>query len=175
MANKSNFEYLGNVSVNILIDGKSIRMSNHNLGLPYLFKSFAKWITGNYEGKIDIPQYIDLRKSNDDWVTEKSCLAQQIPLSGRTYEYDSVQTPSNWVARLTAVISYASLIEEIEEGGGYKYRLYLYTGIDDNDPNYVANDIAYLDVSERDLARIAPGIQAIIEWTLQISNATSEE
>lgn len=172
MDNLLTLGYLGNVSVKLNINGNEINFQNHNAGLPYLSKIFSKIITGNYEGQFDLPEYVDLRSylPNDTAFSEpKLCLSSQLPISGKTYEYDS--KIGNWVARFTAVISHEALVDEISEDSQDLYRIYLYSGYDKSnlDGEYY-HDIAYINVQARDLAKIIPGTQAIIEWTMQIVN-----
>lgn len=135
-------------------------------------KSFAKFITGNYAGNSDIPQYIDLRKFISDELGDRweSVLNQEVVLSGKVYEYDADLLQPNWVAKFTGVIPYSSLQDEIGEEDTSIYALFLKTGLDANDPEQPYHDIASITVLPRDLARITPGTQAIIEWTMQIVN-----
>lgn len=172
MDNLLTLGYLGNVSVKLNINGNEINFQNHNAGLPYLSKIFSKLITGNYEGQFDLPEYVDLRAYSSDDTTFSDpilCLSSQLPISGKVYEYDS--SVGNWVAKFTAVISHEALIDEISENSSNIYRVYLYSGYDDSnlDGDYY-HDIAYITVQAKDLAKILPGTQAIIEWTMQIVN-----
>lgn len=128
--------YQGNVTLDFIVNGKILRSSTKNAGLPYLMKSFAKFITGNYAGNSDIPQYIDLRKFISDELGDRweSVLNQEVVLSGKVYEYDSDLLQPNWVAKFTGVIPYSSLQDEIAEEDTSVYALFLKTGLDVNDP-----------------------------------------
>lgn len=172
MSNETNLSYTGNVSVKLLINDKVVEINDHNLGLPYLMKAFAKFVTGNYSGESDIPQFLDLRKFVDtegvqEWETS---LNQRVPLSGRLFEYNEKQSPPNWIAKFTGVINHSVLKDTILEDSLEKYRIYLYSGYDSSDSNEHYHDIAYLNISAKDLARIVPGTQAIIEWVMQVKN-----
>lgn len=172
MDNLLTLGYIGNVSVSLNINGQNIDIHTHNAGLPYLSKIFAKLITGNYEGQFDLPEFVDLRsylQTDTAFTSPIHCLSAQLPISGKVYEYNS--KIGNWVARFTAVISHENLVDEISEDSQDFYRIYLYSGYDDSnlDGEYY-HDIAYIDVQARDLAKIIPGTQAIVEWTMQIIN-----
>lgn len=164
--------YIGSVNVHLNINGHKVDINTHNAGLPYLSRIFAKLITGNYEDQHDLPEYIDLRSYHQDDTAHEHpnlCLSSQLPISGKTYEYNS--EVKNWIAKFTASITHDNLISEISEDSQDLYRIYLYSGYDpDNLDGEYYHDIAYIDVQAKDLSKIIPGTQAIIEWSMQIVN-----
>lgn len=163
--NKTDLAYKGNVVVKLKIKDKIITLEGHNTGLESLKKSFCKFLTGNYSGAEDIPQFLGLRKSVDYGTTWVNCLSDEIPLTGKGYEFSTTIVPNNWIARFTAVINHSALLNDISAEDTAWYRLYLYT-VSDNQSAPI--DLAFLTVSAEDLAKITPGTQAIIEWTMQL-------
>ena len=168
MSTVTNIEYKGTVAVKLHIGDKTVSLKNTNAGTDYLKKSICKFLSGNYGGLPDIPQYIDLRKkiTEERWDTY---LNETIVLTGKKFLYVNedleLGISNNWVARFTAAIPRASLKEAISSG---EYRLYLYGAYDSNDSSERYHDLAYVGVSSEDLARITPGTQALIEWSMQI-------
>ena len=168
MANNLSLQYIGKVTLSYYVNGNLVRKKVHNNGLPYLMKTFAKCITGNTIVSSDIPQYLDVRKKADD-DTWQSILLNLIPLSGKTYQYATDQEMPNWVAKFTSSINYSSLKSEIQEDDKSEYRLYLSSDTD-KESTEKYHDFAYLDVQAVDLAKVSPGTQALVEWTMQINN-----
>ena len=64
------------------------------------------------------------------------------------------------MATLTCSIGYEDLIDGISASSGYSYRLVLKSA---------RYDLAYLAVAAADAARIVPGIQAIVQWSMQLT------
>jgi len=167
--NSTNLGYKGIVNAKLNIGNKIVELKNHNEGTPTLFKSFARFLTNNSVYAVDTPQYLDLQykenKAGADW---KTWLSKTISFTGREYYYD--EEFSNWAAKFSAVIIHSNLIQTItdsmdEEG---TFRLVMYSGT--NEDIQKPQDLAYLVVSSKDLARIVPGTQAIIEWVMMVTN-----
>lgn len=167
MNNTTNMNYIGNVTLKLKIKDKIITLKNHNAGSDYLMQSFAKFITGNYEGDRDIPKYLDLRTSANNGSTWTTCLTQTLPITSAYFENDSEE---GWVARFTTTIKYEILISPISETSSNMYRLYLYSGKDDSTPAELYHDLAYMSVSAQDLAVISPGTVGIVEWSMKLQN-----
>lgn len=170
--NDLHLKYFGDVQISYILTDKIIEKHYHNSGLPYLMKMFAMAITGNRLNDYDVPMFLDLRKriiSGED-VTWETILTQPLPLSGKSYAYASDQNPPNWVAKFTASISHEILKSDVSEDSGDVYRLYLYTEYDPNSKDDPYHDIAFLNVDAKDLAKIVPGTQAIVDWTVQVRN-----
>ena len=172
MKNKTNLSYRGDVTIKLTIGDKIIEYKNHNAGLPALMKSLCKFLVGQ-GNPAEIPEYLDLKRrlagSGEPW---DSYITQQVSCgtSGRIYEFDT--DVNNWVARYTFSIPYAILVDYVEiDDTAHEYRLVLYA----ENPDGSQLELAYLPVSPAELSRITPGIQAIVEWSLQIKNDTSEE
>ena len=171
--NNINFGYKGVVRLNLKINNKIISITSSNNGTDYLKKAFCKFLSGNYGGSADVPQMLDLRRLdtvNNIWRT---CLNQEIVLSGKTYLRTTdaeLGVTDNWVARFTAAVPYAALISPIDSSDDGQYRFYLYGAFDDNDINERYHDLAYIDIDTTSLSRISPGTQALIEWSMQILN-----
>lgn len=170
--NELSFVYSGEVKFKYIINGKLFESTYKNAGLPYLMKMFAMAVTGNPLREADIPCFLDLRKKSVDNgnVQWESILTQQLPLSGKTYSYATDQSPANWVAKFTAAINHSILKSDISEDDASDYRLYLYGDYDSLSEDNPYHDFAFLAVDAKDLAKIIPGTQAIVEWSVQIRN-----
>lgn len=167
--NNTTLSYRGDVKLKLIVGNKIIEVDRHNSGTLDLMKSICKYLTGNGVPQYETPQFLDLRRQSTsgdtDWDTY---LTRQISVgtSGRSYEYDS--TLSNWVAKFSFSLPYSALVDYIEaDDTAYNYRLYLYA--EDESGSIV--DLAYLPITAQELSNITPGIQAIVEWQLQIKNA----
>lgn len=173
MVNLTKLAYKGNVKVSIKIKDKIFEIKSHNSGLPALSRSFCKFITANGTTEEDIPQYLDLRYS-DDGTSYTTCLISRVHLSGKSWIYDS--SSSNYVAKFTGVISYNYLTRPITRMDTDFYRFYLYSGslgLDSNNQYTGYYDLAYLDVDAETLSYLSPGTQAIIEWSMELVNYSS--
>ncbi len=171
--NNINFGYRGIVRLNLKIGDKIISVITKNNGTDYLKKAFCKFLSGNYGGSADIPQMLDLRKLDENNNIWRSCLNQEIILTGKTYLKTTdaeLGVNDNWVARFSAAIPYAALISPIEASDSGSYRLYLYGTFDSTDVNERYHDIAYIDIDALSLSRISPGTQALVEWSMQLLN-----
>ena len=171
--NTTDLNYKGVAKVSIKIGDKIVTLNSFNNGTDYLKKSFSKFLTGNYGGNADIPQMLDLRKYDSDNDIWRSCLNQEIVLSGKTYLKTTdieLGINDNWVARFTAAVPYASLIEPIQPNDTSSYRFYLYGSFDTEDVNERYHDLAYINVDVSSLSRITTGTQALIEWSMQLLN-----
>lgn len=164
--NVTKLGYRGIVDVKLIIDGKKVVLNNHNEGTESLFKSFAKFLTGNGVDVIDTPQFLDLQYKGTDSDKWKSWLSKTVSLSGREYYQDG----TDWVAKFSTAIAHSNLIQTItsDMDADGEFRLVMYSGT--NDEITTPNDLAYLKVAAKDLARIVPGTQAIIEWAMMIDN-----
>lgn len=92
-------------------------------------------------------------RQNGIW---ESALNRISNISGLSYGTDE---SGDWVTRATTTIAYTQLRAGISAGSDY--RLYLMSEKD---------DLAYLDVPYQDLSKITAGTQALIDWTLKITN-----
>lgn len=149
-----NFQYSGTIKIQYIINGKLIESSYHNEGLEYLFKYLARALCGD-DISGDRPIALDLRKLSDGVYTH--LLNTKSMLSGLYYSKEQ----GDWVAKATAVISHSQLIT---------------SSFSDTDIYYIYlcsanNDFARLEIPASDLNRIRPGTQALIEWTLKVTNA----
>lgn len=173
--NKTDLSYRGIVKFKLKIGDKTVSVTQKNNGTDYLKKAVCKFLTGNYGGNADIPQLLDLRQKlagtdPERWIT---CLNQEIVLTGKTYlqTTDSeLGIDNNWVARFTAAIPYAALLEPISDASTDQYRFYLYGAYDSADVYERYHDLAYIDIDAPSLSRITPGTQALVEWSMQILN-----
>lgn len=178
MSNKTRLTYRGDVAVRLKIGSKVIDVKGYNSGTAYLKKSICKFLSGNYGGAPDIPQMIDLRKKDSSMpdvpASWKTCLNQEIILTGKTFlieDNNDLGINNNWVARFTAAIPRAALIDAISaDDVTNSYRLYLYGSFDELNISERYHDLAYIDISAESLSRITPGTQALIEWSMQILN-----
>lgn len=164
------FRYVGEVGLSLKHNGHVTKMETHNAGDTWLFKTFAKYLTGNATGAdSEIPTFVDLRSQpsgGGDWTSQ---LARTVRISSRYFENDQTL---GWVARLTATITYDDLISYIPDGDTRNFRIYLYSDKDNTpgtpDPYH---DVAHVDVTSRTLSNISPGVILIIEWCMRLTNA----
>lgn len=154
------FHYQGNVSISLIIKDKVVKLDGHNIGTEALKKAFCKFLTNNLVASDDLPQYIDLESSSDS-ITWESILLSKVPITGREWAYNTNITPNNYVATLTGNITYNDLKSVIPATSSDSFRFVLKS---------VNQDLAYLSVSVENVAKIAPGIQAIIQWSMQLTN-----
>jgi hypothetical protein len=155
----TNLNYRGSVNVSLNINGNKVIINKHNNGLPDLFRLISKALAG-YNTSTEKISYIDLRyntiDSPDDFV---SCLTAKQSITQLTYSLNS----GSWVTNAASTIPYASLIvAPISYLNAKEFRIYLMTK---------DVDVAYISVDEQDLLKLVPGTQALVEWTLKISNS----
>lgn len=160
--------YRGNVTVKLKIKDKVFSYQAHNEGLPALFESFARIMSGNYRGECDIPKYIDVRKLVEG--TENTYLSyltlNRLPLTGSSW---SVNDAGEFVANFTAIITSEMLYTQVPATSTDTFKLYLIT---DNEDKTGKRDLARLDLPVEQLSRIVPGVNAIIEWSMKLTNPT---
>lgn len=164
-------KYIGEVNVKLKINDKIVNLSTHNSGTPNLQRAFCKFVCGNTITVEDIPQFLDLRKSSDEFENEQSCLLNRVALTGKSwdelrYSNSVTESTSEYIAKFTGVISSNSLSALINKGDTRKYRLYLCSGSLYSNTGFY--DLAYIDVSAEDLSHITVGTQAVIEWSMKI-------
>ena len=158
--------YQGNVELSWIINGKRVSTFSHNEGLPALQESFCRIMTGNYRGKTDIPQYLDLRRSVNSGVTYSSMLkTSRLPLTGASWYLNG----STYEAKFTGVISSDMLVGAVSETSTDLYMLYLYT---DAETGTGERDLARLSVTAEDVSKIVPGVNSIVEWIMRLVNPT---
>lgn len=170
--NNTTLGYTGLVTFKLKLGDKIITLKRHNAGLPALMKSICKFLTGQGDQEHEIPEFLDLRRrlvdTGDPWDT---FITQQVSCgtTGRIYEFDSEL--SNWVAKYSFSIPYSILVDYVEvDDTAHEYRFVLYAEDAEGNPL----DLAYIPISAAELSRITPGLQAVVEWSLQIVNATDE-
>jgi hypothetical protein len=158
MENTANISvgYIGNVNISIQMDGKIVNINKKNKGLPELFRLLVRAISGNNIAA-DKPSYIDLRYLNGygEW---ESCLINRQSISQLSYNLSD----GSWIARASSTIPYSALsVAPISDLGLVPFRVYLMNK---------TTDLAYIDVEAKDIYKITPGTQALVEWILKIIN-----
>ena len=173
MGNLSSFQYMGNVDIKLRVGQHIVNLkSKHNKGTLTLSKAFSLFMSGYSEAFKYIPKYIDLQKESKDEVSGKpvwtSSLLKPIAITAPSFKYD--ENLNNWVSLSTAVIPAEMLIEPIIISSDFEqnnYRLCLLCE-ELADP-LVSRELAYFEaINDKDLAKITPGTQAIIEWRMQL-------
>lgn len=166
MKNVTETWYSGNVNVKLKIKDRVFSFQSHNEGLPALFESFARIMSGNYRGDCDIPKYIDVRKlvpgTTDDFLSYLTI--NRLPLTGASWKVDN---QGRFVANFTAVISSDMLYAAVPVDSTDVFMLYLVTDTEDKTGK---RDLARLEIPAEQLSRIAPGVNAIIEWSMRMTN-----
>lgn len=160
--------YKGTVNVKLKIKDRVFNYNAHNEGLPGLFESFARIMSGNYRGDCDIPKYIDIRKlvagTEDTYLSFLTL--NRLPLTGANW---SVNDKGEFVANFTATVSSDMLYSSVPATSTDTFKLYLIT---DNESKTGKRDLARLDIPAEQLSRIVPGVNAIIEWSMKLTNPT---
>ena len=166
--NITNTWYNGTVNIKLKIRDRVFSFQSHNEGLPALFESFARIMSGNYRGDCDIPKYIDVRKlvpgTTDNYLSYMTI--NRLPLTGASWK---VNESGEFVANFTAVISSDMLYAAVPSNSTDVFKLYLLTDTEDKTGK---RDLARLDIPAEQLSRIVPGVNAIIEWTMRLTNPT---
>ena len=151
--NTTKLSYEGTVNLKFNVNGKVTEYNGHNEGLEPLFKLYARALAGD-DVRNSVPTMIDLRVRNGD--DYDSVLNIRGIGTGRYYGKD---TDGKWCTKISATLSSANLIAVPVESG--EYRFYLMSN---------EEDLAYLPVEDTPLQRIQSGTQALIEWTLKVTN-----
>lgn len=172
--NETILNYIGNVNVKLQIGDKTITLENHNAGTPLLKKTLCKFLTGNYSGAWEIPQFLDLKYNANPELPEESkvwvtFLTSEVSLTGKVYEFSAKY--DNWIAKFTAVINHNNLLNDVVESDPGEFKLILLSGYNSNEPLSSYQPLAELPIEAYVLARITPGTQAVVEWAMQIQNA----
>ena len=154
-----NLNYEGSVDLCLTINGEKLIINKHNNGLPDLFRLISKALAG-YDITKERIAYISLRyNSMDDPQTFNSCLTKKQSISQLSYLIEK----GSWVTKAASSIPYASLIvSPISSLNALTFRIYLMTK---------SVDLAFIEVDEKDLLKLVPGTQALVEWVLKISNS----
>ncbi len=156
---QTNIIYTGSVNLSVKNNGKIIKSTYHNSGLPELFKIIAKSISGNGIDLNERPHYIDLRyrvSINNIW---KTCLINKQSIT----QSDYFQENGFWVCKFAANIPYSEFTIP-PQNNAFKdasFRLYIESK---------NNDLAFIDVDFDTVNTIVPGSQAIVEWVMRLSN-----
>lgn len=172
--NETILNYVGDVTVKLKVGDKIFKLEKHNTGLPLLRKTICKFLTGNYSGPEELPQFLDLWYNADPSLSSESkvwvtYLSSQISLTGKVYEWSTKY--NNWVAKFTAVINHNNLLNDIAESDPGEFKLVILNGYNPSNVDESYGLLAELPIESYMLARITPGTQAIIEWAMQIKNA----
>lgn len=166
MSNLTSLSYKGDVTIKLSDTNArtTVLYTGHNRGTTTLSKAFAMFISGYTEAMNYTPQYIDLQVETTPGNWESN-LKKELVLTAPSFYLDTSLAPSNWVAVSTAVLPFESMISEIRLE--QNYRLCLMSG-QLEDPLLI-RELAYFEsVNSKDLKKIAPGAQAIIEWRMQL-------
>ena len=164
--NVTNAWYKGSVEVKLKIKDKVFSYNAHNEGLPGLFESFARTMSGNYRGDCDIPKYVDVRKlvsgTDDEYLSFLTI--NRLPLTGASW---SVNDYGEFVANFTAIISSDMLYSSVPNDSTDTFMLYLLTDTEDKTGK---RDLARIELPAEQLSRVVPGVNAIIEWSMKLTN-----
>lgn len=155
----TNLNYKGSVNLSLNINGTKVIINKHNSGLPDLFRIISKALAG-YDTSKEKPSYIDLRYSTSvEPDVFNTCLTSKQSISQLNFSLNN----GSWVTKASSTIPYSSLIvAPISNLSAREFRVYLMTK---------DVDIAYIEVDSQDLLKLVPGTQALVEWTLKISNS----
>ena len=142
----SSFEYIGDVKIKV--SRKSYRYKNSGTNL--LFKYFCQWLAGeNLQNDVKPYQVEVIDNSSRNPLTY-----QTIPV---VTEY---RTTNRGPATVVNAIILDSNINKISENGDYYLSL----------QNVNGDELARIKIETTVLTQVQTGRQALIEWTMRISN-----
>lgn len=167
--NTTTLGYKGSVEISIRYKGKLLTFKDHNAGTPYLKKSFARVLTGNFRPEFDTPQVIDLECSVDGGETWQTYLKNPVDITAKSIAASLNGTSTS--ATFTATIASSDLTDVIEEDSPSLFRFSINTNIlPDSDDRlggtYQSFAKIYADAFM--LSKIVPGSQAIVKWNMQL-------
>ena len=165
----TNIGYEGIVKLRFNIGSKEIVYQNHNEGLPSLFKTICKALSG-FNIDEDRPHFMNLKYGESATTTQwYSAVVTPMSLSSVTYGPDPNHN-GDFTVKFTSILTFNNLMYEVTDtdlsGTGNKFRLCL------QDSNGI--DLAYLPLEPSALGYLSSGTQAIIEWTMTFKNVLKE-
>lgn len=153
--------YVGQVELySANVNGKKQLFNSHNAGCSDLFKSIARYLSGNINTLSDRPLYVDLRVE-DSTQTFNSILKSKIPITSSMFFQDS--SDLSWKTSYEAILE-GTQLKNTQIYPSKNYRFYL-TSED--------ADFAYIDVLAEAL-RFTGGTQIVVKWTMQFVGADSK-
>ncbi|MBO5712101.1 MAG: hypothetical protein J6R47_04615 [Acholeplasmatales bacterium] len=158
MNNGTQLSYIGEVKIKV---GRKT-YSNHNSGTLNLFALFARLLCGHKIEGTELPAYIDIIDTKAE--NQPSILNQMLNIT-RQYKVGSLLEQK---AVITTVINDSNLLEITAERDS-EYELVLYNGQTDK------TKLASIKIEASILNQILAGRQALIEWSLYITNKSTTE
>ena len=178
MNNNSTLSYFGKINIKFKVNDRLIYINTHNTGCSALFSSLANYLAGNIinSGELGdsrlalIPSTLDIR-IGENINNSVSFLKEEasIPIT----RIDASKTNSDHTSVLyeaTISYNYLSRAYDSERDSDSNFFLCLYSN---EDRNNTRQRLAYLDFNRSYMSLIQPGTQAILTWTLEISNQPS--
>ncbi len=150
MFNGTNLNYIGEVNIKILKNSYAYK----NAGTEDLFKLIARLLAGEKLNLNQYPASIMLKKDEIDYLNSK------LPIR-KKYDNSSIST------LITASIMQYDLIDTESPTANNNFTLVLYSG----------NDLALasIELDSTIIRQIQNGRQALIEWSLKVTNKLIEE
>ena len=160
--------YDGKVTIKV---GKNV-FKNHNAGHNRLFELFAYWLCKQTIPQKALPQYVDIYTPDPNPTGEGrpvSILYNKIPVN-MSVKMDSA---GRYYAVVDCIVSFTHIKSDmqtlIKTDEDAEFILHL---VSDENP---AASLASFTIEKSVLKQILTGRQAVIEWTLSISNRTEGE
>lgn len=160
--NGTQLTYYGKVNIKV---GKKT-YSNYNEGKPKLFELFARFLCGNKIDNVELPTFINVvRRDTISGESKQVPIINQILNITKQFKRDA---SNNQIAVITTSIVDSNLISSATEGtGDSKYYLILL--------NESLDELAEIQIEESIISQISTGRQALIEWSLYITNKNEGE
>lgn len=148
MNNSTNLAYYGKVKIRV---GRKT-YSNYNTGKDRLFELFARFLCGQFPNLSELPTYIQVMEKEG-----RSILNQPLNIT-KQFKRDSKGYP---VTVITTAINDSNLPSNVDFTKSYELVLL------DGDE---LRQLASIDIAANILSQITSGRQALIEWSLYVTN-----
>lgn len=184
------FKYNGTVKIKIVKNGNVLEITNHNSGTQALKQNLCWFLAGNYTtGNIPsvhpwryyLPGALDLYYIAPNQGGHISFLNNLQPLTGPTYVEEDSELGINQTDDLgnvylpasttyTGTLNYSNLVETIDATDTGRFLLVLKSG---EDTDGSRRDLAYIPVAAKELSKLSPGTNAIVEWKMYFTDSNS--
>ena len=151
--NSTSLTYIGKVDIKI---GRKT-YSGYNSGNTELFKLLARFLAGETIDPIALPSFIKVERREKGTSDSKDIVFS--PMVAIT---QAKQIGTEWATVISTVLTDSNIItDNLVEG--FQYDLILYD-------HSLANKLASIEISDYTINQILTGRQALIEWSLYITN-----
>lgn len=158
--NGTQLTYYGKVNIKV---GKKT-YSNYNEGKPKLFELFARFLCGNKIDNVELPTFINVVRRDTISGGPKQVPIINQPLNiTKQFKRDAANNQTAVITTSIVDTNLTSSATKPAEGStGSKYYLILL--------NESLDELAEIQIEESIISQISTGRQALIEWSLYITN-----